>query len=452
MNARFWIVCGTLIVSGCTVQDAIKSNPIYGENGVIRDRGQEYALAQPGKRLVIPEGINAKSTQDLLQVPVINESVVVSNELVPEAPRPEFFFAVDGNDRASIRPLEGERVILVDEPIDQVWIELKPFWQDANIDLAIADPKTGVMESDWIEVAGEDLNYFQRLLNTVKFNSEANEPSLNKLRVRLRPDPDNTERTAISMEHAQIALSADKSELDWSSDATELAYSNEIMFAMLNYLGKGDVASTAPTLSQFQTEDRLTATMGRDSRNRPLLNVKTSGDQAWELVNKALDSAGVDVGTRDREAGVIYLTFKQTVAEEKPKGFLEWLRSNEMGPITLDTELLSGKATDEQPSDVVYSSDPNAIVSGAQATQEELQAMEGFKVWMGGRVVYVFGQDNQKRLNDETGEFELIKRFQLSFNRARSGVLLTVNDDKGKTADAGGAEQLLWLIKDNLPL
>jgi uncharacterized lipoprotein len=254
------------------------------------------------------------------------------------------------------------------------------------------------------------------------------------------------------MEHAQIALSADKSELDWSSDATELAYSNEIMFAMLNYLGRGDIASTAPTLSQFQTDDRLTATMGRDSRNRPLLNVKTSGDQAWELVNLALDSAGVDVGTRDREAGVIYLTFKQSVAQEKPQGFFEWLRNREVGPITINTDLLTSKINKNQPKDISYSSDPDAIVSGAQATQEELQAMEGFKVWMGGRVVYVFGQDNQKRLNDATGELELFKRFQLSFNRARTGVLLTVNDDKGKPADAGGAEQLLWLIKDNLPL
>ena len=451
MNTRFWMLCGTLVVSGCTMQDAIKSNPIYGEKGVIRDRGQEYALAQPGKRLVIPEGINAKSTEDLLQVPEINESEVVSNELVPEAPRPEFFFAVDGNDRASIRPLEGERVILVDEPIDQVWVELKPFWQDANINLAIADPKTGVMESEWIEVAGEDLNYFQRLLNTVKFNSEANEPSLNKLRVRLRPDPDNTERTAISMEHAQIALSADKSELDWSSDATELAYSNEIMFAMLNYLGKGDVASTAPTLSRFQVGSGPTAQMGKDSRNQPLLNIRASADEAWVMVNDALDRAGVDVGTRDKESGAIYLTFKSTLKEQEYSGFLDWLKNRESGPITLDL-VNPNSVEDPIDKDVVYSSDPDAIVKGAKATQEELQAMDGFKVWVGKRVVYVFGQDNQKRVNSESGDLELYKRFQVRFNRARTGVILSVHNDKGEPVSSESAEEFLWTVKDNLSL
>ena len=159
MKTRFSMAVTCLLLSGCMAQEAIQNNPIYGEKGIIRDRGQEYALAQAGKRLIIPRGIEVKETQELLVVPEINESDVVSAELVPEAPRPEFFFAVEGNDRASIRPLEGERVILVDEPIDEVWRELQPFWQDAGIKLALSDPRQGLMESEWIRVEGEDLNY-----------------------------------------------------------------------------------------------------------------------------------------------------------------------------------------------------------------------------------------------------------------------------------------------------
>ncbi len=75
--------------------------------------------------------------------------------------------------------------------------------------------------------------------------------------------------------------------------------------------------------------------------------------------------------------------------------------------------------------------------------------MEGFKVWMGGRVVYVFGQDNQQRTNAD-GDTYTYKRYQLHFNRARSGVLLSVKDDKGEAANAQGAEELLWAIKDHL--
>ena len=445
------LTAGWLLLSGCTMQDALKNNPIYGDSGVIRDRGQEYAYAQPGKRLEIPKGIEVKETQDLLVIPRINQSDVVSGELVPEAPRPEFFFAVEGNDRASIRPLEGERVILVDEPIDQVWRELQPFWQDAGISLATADPLTGLMESEWIRVEGEDLNYLERVLNTIKFNSEANEPSLNKLRVRLRPDPDDVARTAISLQQAQIPLSGDQSDIDWLNQATELDYSNEILFAMLNYLSVGDAALTAPTLSQFESGSGPTAQMGQDSRNQPLLNIRAEGDESWALVNKSIDAAKIDVGTRDQENGVIYLTFKTTVVEQQYDGFLDWLKSRETGPITFDLDALNrSEATDND--NVVYSNDPDAIVKGATATQEELQSMDGFKVWMGGRVVYVFGQDNQQRVNAQSGDLEVYKRYQLHFDRARSGVLLSVRDDSGDLADPAGAEELLWTIKDNLPL
>ena len=444
MKLKFPILATAILVTtGC----AVKDNPIYGENGVIRDRGQEYAYAQAGKRLEIPAELDAKSTQDVLTVPQINESLVASAELVPEAPRPEFFFAAEGNDRASIRPLEGDRVIIVDEPIDLVWRELQPFWNDAEIKLETSDPREGVMESEWIRVEGEDLSYLQRLLNNLKFNSEANEPSLNKLRVRLRPDPENTARTAISLQQAQIPLSGDKDQVNWSKDATELDYSNEIMFAMLNYLSRGDITATAPTLSKFEKGEGPTAQMGMDSRNQPLLNVRASGDEAWDLVNASLDAAGIDVGTRDQESGVIYLTYKHSVIKEEPKGFLEWLRARETGPITI--KFPGSEEPKAVKENVVYSSDPDAIVVGAEPTQEELQNMEGFKVWMGGRVVYVFGQDNQQRTNAD-GDTFTYKRYQLHFNRARSGVLLSVKDDKGEAANAQGAEELLWAIKDHL--
>ena len=445
MKLKFPILAAALLVtSGC----AVKDNPIYGENGVIRDRGQEYAYAQAGKRLEIPAELDAKSTQDVLTVPQINESLVASAELVPEAPRPEFFFAAEGNDRASIRPLEGDRVIIVDEPIDLVWRELQPFWNDAEIKLETSDPRDGVMESEWIRVEGEDLSYLQRLLNNLKFNSEANEPSLNKLRVRLRPDPENTSRTAISLQQAQIPLSGDKEQVNWSKDATELDYSNEIMFAMLNYLSRGDISATAPTLSKFEKGEGPTAQMGMDSRNQPLLNVRASGDQAWDLVNASLDVAGIDVGTRDQEAGVIYLTFVSKIRDQQYDGFWDWLKNREQGPISFDLVNPNRIDTSSNP-DITYSSDPNAIVRGAEPTQEELKSMDGFKVWVGNRVVYVFGQDSQKRTSSD-GDTLLYKRYQLHFDRARTGVLLSVRDDKGTLADPIGAEELLWAIKDHL--
>ncbi len=75
--------------------------------------------------------------------------------------------------------------------------------------------------------------------------------------------------------------------------------------------------------------------------------------------------------------------------------------------------------------------------------------MDGFKIFVGKRVVKVFGQDNQKR-TDEDGNLIVVKRYQLVFNRARSGVLISVHDRKGNIVSESAAAELLWTIKDNI--
>ena len=441
MAKRVLLISAAFLLGGC---QTLANNPIYGESGVIKDRSTEYAQAQPGKRLAIPEGMNAKQTRDGLLVPQLNSSTMAQAQIVSEVPRPEFFFAAEGGDRASIRPLEGERVILVDEPIDQVWNEVLVFWQDAAIALETKDARAGLMETEWIRVEGEDLSPLQRILNTLKFNSEANEPSLNKLRVQLRPDPEVDGRTAVSMKHVQIPLSEGDKQIDWLKDAQELPYSNEIMFTMLDYLSRNN--SPAPTLSEFQRPDRLESSVGRDSRNRPLLSVKAPADEAWDLVNAALDRAGVDVGTRNEDTGRIYLTFVSRAPEEKPQGLFDWLKNRESGPLSIDWN----PAAAVEPSDesINYTSDPDAPIVGAVPTQEELQAMDGFKIWVGKRVVHVFGQKQQQTTDD--GELVVVNRYQLAFNRARSGVLISVHDRKGNIVAKDTAAELLWTIKDNI--
>lgn len=446
MINRLASLCLVLTLAGCS---SLKDNPIYGENAVIRDRSQEYAYAEPGKRLEIPGHLEPKATRDGLQVPEINSADFRFSQIQAEVPRPEFFFATEGSDRASIRPLKGERVILVDEPIDQVWTDVLGYWQDAGVGLDSRDARAGTMETEWIRVEGEDLTPFQRVLNTLQFNAEANEPSINKLRLTLRPDSEDTERTAISLQQLQYPLSEQPMTLDWEGEGEGLAYTNEILFSMLSYLSRSDRAGAPQTLSAFQEDQGLVAEMGQDSRNRPLLSITAPVDRSWALVNEALDKAGIDVGTRNEGRGVFYLTYYAFNQEPEYDGFFDWLLNRDTSPIrlnfTVDNDL------QEEEGEVLYSSDPDAVVAGAKPTQEQLQAMEGFKIWLGGRIIYVFGNDNQN-LRNEDGETVLVKRYQLKFNRARTGVLVSVHDQQGEPVIEDAAEELLWTIKDNLAI
>ncbi|MEK9953677.1 MAG: outer membrane protein assembly factor BamC, partial [Curvibacter sp.] len=62
-----------------------------------------------------------------------------------------------GNTVASAFPglrLEGQgaqRWLVVDQPPEKLWPELKAFWQQIGLPLVMEDPQLGIMETDWAQ-------------------------------------------------------------------------------------------------------------------------------------------------------------------------------------------------------------------------------------------------------------------------------------------------------------
>ena len=61
------LAAAVMSIAGC----GSYSNPIYGENGLINDRSQNYEEARATERLELPPSIKARSKamQDALEVP-----------------------------------------------------------------------------------------------------------------------------------------------------------------------------------------------------------------------------------------------------------------------------------------------------------------------------------------------------------------------------------------------
>lgn len=110
--------------------------------------------------------------------------------------------------------------------------------------------------------------------------------------------------------------------------------------------------------------------------------------------------------------------------------------------------------------------DPNAIrYSSGQSEEQEAASevasdladpnnpanQEGYKIWFGGKVLYVFGSGESGVFNSETNAYEHTGRYQLKLNRTRSGVYLSVLSDQGLAAPDLVAEEILWDIKEHLP-
>ncbi|KEA62045.1 Outer membrane protein NlpB, lipoprotein component of the protein assembly complex (forms a complex with YaeT, YfiO, and YfgL) [Marinobacterium lacunae] len=441
----------------------LEDNPIYGENGLVRDRGQDYEQANARERLKLPPGMRARQTQDQLTVPEV-ATTASSRQGDFEVPRPEFFYVEAGTDKVNLKREDGERVLVVDEPIADVWVKLQEFWAFNNIVLSRVDPRQGVMETDWITLEGDSYSFVDGWIKRLTFQDIEGD-SRNKLRVTLRPDPENYQRTSVRMQHVKFPLAQEVSSIDWDNQARDVEYKADMMFEMLRFLSKS-TEPDAQSLLAMQSKKRTGAQLGRDSRGHPVLRMSAPIDESWDQLNVALDKTDIDVGTRDQNAGMVYLTYTTTtpVDDTERMGFFEWLHSDRE-EIKLDTSVVEsalGLGEDEDdPNAIQYSSGKSTSADGEGADGELAASdladpnnpanQEGYKIWFGGKVLYVFGGKEKGVFNSQTNAYEHTGRYQLKINRTRNGVFLSVLTDQGLAAPDLVAEEILWALKDHLP-
>ena len=445
-------------ISGCSLLD---NNPVYGDSGYIRDRSQDYEVERESKRLEIPPHLQERSMEEQLQVPAIDITASRS-DVEYEVPRPEFFYADGSSEKVNIKRQDGERMIVVDEPADQVWNALRDFWQFNDVKLAKSDPAIRAMETVWLDTTGKEPGMVDSWVKRLTFR-DINNDFKDKLRVTLKPYPGEADRTFIRMQHFRVSAAEESPQVDWAKDANDLSYKTEMMYEMLRYLSKSTQQSGTSQLA-LQRKKPGSFQFGRDARGNPVLKIDANADLAWSLVDDALNSAKIDVGTRDQDRGLFYLSYVSSTPAEKTRemGFFEWLHSDR-GDIKVATsgltEALGFESENEEGEKVYYSAAateaeaPEEVLDEEAASQKKLQDAEGFKIWLGSRVIYVFGEEGSDKgsYNESTDAFEFTGRYQLKLNRTRTGVFLSVLNDQGLKAPEVIAEEILWDVKENLP-
>lgn len=448
----------SLLIAGC---GALDNNPIYGDNGIVRDRSQDYELAETSQRLEVPEHLSVKQTEESLTIPEISDVATArTGDFI--VPRPEFFYAESGTESVSLKREGGDKLIIVDEGITNVWVKLQEFWQFNGIDIVKSDPRQGVMETQWITHEAKELSFVDSWVKRLTFQDLPG-ATKDKLQVSLKPVDGDPNRTSIAMQHIRFAEDNDAAEVDWSEQARGVSYKSDMMFEMLRYLGKATGDRSAQTLVAFQEQRRLGTQLGRDSRGNAVLKLDADVESAWNNVSAALDKADMDVGTRDPDLGLFYMTYTTSTPfeNEEEMGFFEWLHA-ERGPIKIDTSAISaalGVGSDDSEG-ISYTSGKTAarfqntesqISASAFNNPDDAANKKGYKIWFAGKPIYVFGGNDSGVYNENSGKFEHTGQYQLKLIRTRTGVYLSVLTAEGVAAPAVIGEEILWEIKEQLP-
>jgi len=223
-----------------------------------------------------------------------------------------------------------------------------------------------------------------------------------KVRTELKPTAAGRVAIHLSYMQASHAVAASRLPPDWQAQATNVEAKSALMFELLQHLSR----TVRVVNKSIQDNTIEVGLLGKDQYGRPLLSIEANQDQAMTLLLEAM--ADMDVGSYDQQAGKIYFTHTTNTEAKAEKsnggGLWEWFKDLNTGGddkqntgITLDSSLFGGaKEPVENQPEIIYSSQ-----NTQPSVSDDPKDRKGFKVWLGGEVIYIFEDDDQGDINKE---------------------------------------------------
>lgn len=232
----------------------------------------------------------------------------------------------------------SERWLVVDnETPQQLWPQVKDFWQQNGFLIKTEIPAAGVMETDWAENrANIPQDFIRRSLGKL-FDQLYSTPERDKFRTRLERTPDG-KGTEIYVSHRgmkEVYVGSSNeaepvNETRWEPRPSDPGLEAEFLRRLMVRLGASqekakEMIAAAP--------EKTRAEMKQAANGGEMIEVLEPFDRAWRRVGLALDRVGFTVQDQNREKGLYYVRYAdpEAASGNSKGGFLSRLafwRSN----------------------------------------------------------------------------------------------------------------------------
>jgi outer membrane protein assembly factor BamC len=213
---------------------------------------------------------------------------------------------------------------------DQIWPQVKEFWQETGFLIDIEQPEAGVMETDWAEnraklAATTSSRCHRQGVSTASIRL----PERDKFRTRLEPgaEPGTTLKSTSAIA-ACMRCTSTKAQRQpvWQPRPADPELEAEMLRRLMVRLGV-DEARAKTLVAADQRQDRAKLSRATDGVGALLL--EEAFDRAWRRVGLALDRVGFTVEDRDRAQGMYFVRYVDPDSDAKKKdaekGFLSKL-------------------------------------------------------------------------------------------------------------------------------
>ena len=285
-------------LSGCSLLPEVRvpgMDRIVGDEGIFRDRKEEYLEARTIPRTEIPQNMDSYIIDDLLVIPNVGDNTAPP---LPDPPRP---LPMEGRSEREvvIQRMGDTSWIVADASPSQVWPRIRDYWRQKGIPVASEDPSSGRMDTGWFTLDGNLLTQ-------------------ERIQVRVETGFQNNSAEIRLLHQATPQAMTDLTLLNWPEQSmdTDLAY--DLTLDMSQYLA--DVAN----LYQASTASFLAANLSGEGKARlsetsagnPVLTLQAGFDRSWAAVRRVLANNGISIVREDAGLGLIDLRFDPSAIDE----------------------------------------------------------------------------------------------------------------------------------------
>jgi outer membrane protein assembly factor BamC len=206
-----------------------------------------------------------------------------------------------GNERWLSSPLTPE----------QMWPQLRSFWQEMGLSLVVDRPEAGVMETDWAENRAKIPQDAIRAVIGKVFDSAYSTGERDKFRTRVERTPTGTDVFITMRGMVEVYSTADKSQTTWQPRPSDPSVEAEMLGRLLQKLSAKPPRSATPAAAVAAASAPPPMERARllADRPAPTLQVDDGFDRAWRRVGLALDRSGFTVEDRDRTQGLYFVRY-----------------------------------------------------------------------------------------------------------------------------------------------
>ncbi len=311
------VIASSLFVPllGCSTQSSfLESKKIdYKSAGQIQPLEIPPDLTSPSSddRFAVPDGKSSSSTRlsTYESGKIAAGSSDKSGKVLPV------------NSKIKLERDGSQRWLKIDMPAEDLWLQVRDFWQETGFILKIDASEAGVMETDWAENRAKIPQDILRSTIGKVFDGLYSTGERDKFRTRLeRGKEAGTTEVYISHRGMQEVYTSElKKDTRWQPRKADPELEAEMLLRLANRLGSEDARNQID--AQPKPEDR--AKLVKSGEGKSQLDVLEDFERAWRRVGLALDRVGFTVDDRDRSKGIYFVSYvdPQDDNKVKPKGF-----------------------------------------------------------------------------------------------------------------------------------